>query len=832
MIINVKMRERRGKSRPLRSPRQIDSSRHQRFVERAQGQLQILSPKSAASSSTPPVPRPPPPPLVLTNKPQDPPLSPYKSHTRSNSEVSTRKVLSISPSRGSPFSSNAAAFPPTILDHQPNSSPRKLRSWSPISMNSEPQWQKLFQRSSDGRATQSQTPSNKISTQPPSPRQSPRRSPRNSPTHRVYELEPDSLFGRMAQDPRRHEQPDHASSNPAQPMGSMSPWSSSRSPSPALVNYGLQKRFRAEGSKRKLAGGISRLSPRGFELSKYSRVSASLQHFPERPATVSHIISGRDVHPSASTLRRTHQATPNELVVSAAGGVRSSSPFAPRETHTEEDYKENSSGSSSQNICGPETRGDFDDSTANVAGNRPLTAAPVVSISVPAIQEHVAPIVADSMPTPDHHPTMPKPLVMKGPKPLKSRIRPATSRTDQQSMSPHKAPEAFQWPVSKHQWAHGEPSPKRSATGKTAPNASRGGEGQRSGRKKHEFTDYSRYFDRLPKELQKMLADDDQQESNYVTSAYSKGTTTKFWQSEVKTAAAHPQLSSLESPLPVVSTVPVDVKPGAGLETCSITMEDLSKMEAFHLTDGDWEEIRKRSWPFTKQGCLICGHSFSSRPQLLLSCSHVFHANCLRNYNFLTQTRNCPLCKGLAVYHKEIKRIYDGENYFRTVCVIRLQALVRGFLIRLRRRNQQRQQRRPALEELHNRQLMAVDRSSAPPPPTSTPLTDLNPPADLVAVVEEEEEELQDDEQPDAPKEGSTAETETVASTESREGKATEAENTDLSGACDSDTAVGSPESSWTPSLSSSGAVTPKEPASPQSEPLLPVLELSLSEHT
>ncbi|PRW39168.1 RING finger 32 [Chlorella sorokiniana] len=81
--------------------------------------------------------------------------------------------------------------------------------------------------------------------------------------------------------------------------------------------------------------------------------------------------------------------------------------------------------------------------------------------------------------------------------------------------------------------------------------------------------------------------------------------------------------------------------------------------------------------------CPICLRAFKAEEQVLLSCSHTFHAACLASFErFSRQTagaaeRSCPLCR-CASYEKQ--RIHDAALLWQHTCATRIQAVWRGVL--------------------------------------------------------------------------------------------------------------------------------------------------------
>lgn len=73
--------------------------------------------------------------------------------------------------------------------------------------------------------------------------------------------------------------------------------------------------------------------------------------------------------------------------------------------------------------------------------------------------------------------------------------------------------------------------------------------------------------------------------------------------------------------------------------------------------------------------CAICHEHFGKQPQVLLSCSHVFHKACIAAYEKFAHTKTCPLCR-TQEYRKRL--ITDGEEAGRHLSACRIQAIWRG----------------------------------------------------------------------------------------------------------------------------------------------------------
>jgi hypothetical protein len=81
--------------------------------------------------------------------------------------------------------------------------------------------------------------------------------------------------------------------------------------------------------------------------------------------------------------------------------------------------------------------------------------------------------------------------------------------------------------------------------------------------------------------------------------------------------------------------------------------------------------------------CPICMDAFALRDQVLLSCSHAFHASCIESFERYvgTDRRACPVCRA-GQYQK--RRVRQGARLHVFRCILRAQALFRGRAARKR----------------------------------------------------------------------------------------------------------------------------------------------------
>ncbi|XP_026335004.2 RING finger protein 32 isoform X2 [Ursus arctos] len=99
------------------------------------------------------------------------------------------------------------------------------------------------------------------------------------------------------------------------------------------------------------------------------------------------------------------------------------------------------------------------------------------------------------------------------------------------------------------------------------------------------------------------------------------------------------------------------------------------------LSSGEWEKVKQRSilQGDSVQPCPVCKEDFELRPQVLLSCSHVFHRACLQAFEKFANKKTCPLCRRNQY---QTRVIHDGARLFKIKCATRIQACWRGHVVR------------------------------------------------------------------------------------------------------------------------------------------------------
>jgi hypothetical protein len=103
------------------------------------------------------------------------------------------------------------------------------------------------------------------------------------------------------------------------------------------------------------------------------------------------------------------------------------------------------------------------------------------------------------------------------------------------------------------------------------------------------------------------------------------------------------------------------------------------KVEA--MPQSEWDHIESQVEGRRDAYCPICMEAFNQGREVLLSCSHMFHQACLSAFEKFMKSddRCCPICR-TARYQKKITR--SGSKAYGIICVVKLQARIRGFLSR------------------------------------------------------------------------------------------------------------------------------------------------------
>lgn len=99
------------------------------------------------------------------------------------------------------------------------------------------------------------------------------------------------------------------------------------------------------------------------------------------------------------------------------------------------------------------------------------------------------------------------------------------------------------------------------------------------------------------------------------------------------------------------------------------------------LSNDNWALIEQQAQK-RKEGeglCPICLEAFKGEDQTILSCSHMFHKNCLLSFEKLCKIKMCPICRKQDYDKKETNQ---GFLYYQTKCILLIQKIIRGYLAR------------------------------------------------------------------------------------------------------------------------------------------------------
>ena len=100
------------------------------------------------------------------------------------------------------------------------------------------------------------------------------------------------------------------------------------------------------------------------------------------------------------------------------------------------------------------------------------------------------------------------------------------------------------------------------------------------------------------------------------------------------------------------------------------------------LSEIEWHEIKRLS-NFRKSSsepCSICKDFYNQfSHQVLLSCSHVFHRQCIFSFEKFSRKKQCPLCRCVN-YEKRV--IYEGEKITSSKAALKIQSAWRGYQVR------------------------------------------------------------------------------------------------------------------------------------------------------
>jgi hypothetical protein len=99
------------------------------------------------------------------------------------------------------------------------------------------------------------------------------------------------------------------------------------------------------------------------------------------------------------------------------------------------------------------------------------------------------------------------------------------------------------------------------------------------------------------------------------------------------------------------------------------------------LTSEEWTSVESLAAQrqVHKHNCPICMEAFKGMASVILSCAHVFHAQCLMSFERHAAQKVCPICRARN-YDK--KQFIGTQLYFIEASAVKLQSWFRGHLAR------------------------------------------------------------------------------------------------------------------------------------------------------
>lgn len=93
----------------------------------------------------------------------------------------------------------------------------------------------------------------------------------------------------------------------------------------------------------------------------------------------------------------------------------------------------------------------------------------------------------------------------------------------------------------------------------------------------------------------------------------------------------------------------------------------------------DWAQIKLQCLQRCNNNCPICQEEFKMEAQILLSCSHLFHRECIESYERYTSAKTCPICR-----RKEYQKLltYEGMKLHQHKSAVNIQSAWRAFVCR------------------------------------------------------------------------------------------------------------------------------------------------------
>jgi len=111
-----------------------------------------------------------------------------------------------------------------------------------------------------------------------------------------------------------------------------------------------------------------------------------------------------------------------------------------------------------------------------------------------------------------------------------------------------------------------------------------------------------------------------------------------------------------------------------------IGLKEINKMP---LSLEEWRklEIQTINRDDHKSNCPICLESLFKKETIILSCSHIFHKICIKNFEKFTNNKKCPICRS---HNYESKEYYKDKEHFIKQNIILIQKNYRGYSFRFK----------------------------------------------------------------------------------------------------------------------------------------------------